>query len=101
MEFVIHADTPEREKLFKQIKLYFTPGCNAKCQVALSDHFIKGDSNKRWIEVGSANTGVAELYLPQENNRGKFMYVKIYETSTTARYTFYGYSYEAEIVGNP
>lgn len=101
IEFVVHGDAPDRDKLFKKIKLYFNPGCNAKCQVAVSDHFVKGDINKKWIELGSANTGVAELSLPQGSNRGRFMFVKIYESSTTSRYTFYGYSYEAEIVGNP
>lgn len=101
MEFVIHADAPDRDKLFKQIKLFFNPGCNAQCQVAILDYFTKGDANKRWVSLGSANTGVAELDIDQDTRRGKFMYVKIMDNSKTARYTFYGYAYEAEIVGNP
>lgn len=101
VEFLIHADVPDREKLFKQIKLYFNPGCNATCQVAVADSFIKGDANKQWMDVGGVNTGVAILNPTQGNNRGRFMHVRIQDSSTTNRFTFYGYDYEAEIVGNP
>lgn len=101
MEFVLHYDAPDRDKLFKKIKLYFSPGSNAKAQIAVADSFVKGDSNKEWIELGSANTGLIDFDIPQDNRNGKFMFVKIYESSTTARFTFYGYVYDAEIVGNP
>lgn len=100
MEFVVHSEAPDRDKHFKQLKLFFNPGCNAKVQIALSDMFLKGDEQKEWTEAIGCNTGVCDYFFKQGENRGKFLYVKIYDSSKDAKYTFYGFTYEAEVVGH-
>lgn len=100
IEFVIHSDAPDRDKHWKNMKLFFNPGCNAKVQVALANSYLKGDSEKVWGEVLGCNNGVCEVFFKQGENRGKFLYVKIYDSSKDSSYTYYGYTYDAEIVGH-
>lgn len=94
MEFVISLDSPEFEKEWKTIWLYFNPGNQAKCQVALSNTFSR--NALKWQEVGDASDGVARFRFEQGKSRGRLCFVRIYESSTTANFKFYGYSVDAD-----
>lgn len=94
MEFVISYGAPEKYKEWKECDFIFSPGNEAKVQVAASDSF--NYASKNWIDLGDCSTGVA-MFRPS-GLRSRFLFVKIYESSTTNRFTFYGYTAEAKIV---
>jgi len=66
-----------------------------KVQVAVGDTFTR--DSLLWQEVGDCSNGVAEFRFPQ-GTRGRFLFVKIYESSRENRFTFYGYDVQAEVI---
>lgn len=95
MEFFIHGGAPELDKKWNELWLFFNPGCQAKIAVAVANTFRKGE--KQWIELGAATEGVFQQRLPARL-RGKFLFVKIYESSMTSQYDFYGCCYDGDII---
>lgn len=100
MEFLITAGAPKLDKSWDNIDLFLNPGCNAQVQVAISDNYIKNDENKKWESATGLNTGTFSYDFIKGENRGKFLYVKISEKSTTSKTVLYGYAYNAEFVGH-
>lgn len=94
LEFVIHGGAPAKDKEWKYCTFIFNPGCQAKIQVAASNSFTKGKLN--WVDLGAAIDGVVE-YKPG-GLMSKLLFVKIYEASRNARFHFYGFDYEAEVI---
>ena len=94
LEFVIHGGTPGKDKDWKYCTFIFNPGCQAKIQIAAENTFTKG--KKKWVDLGSAEDGVVE-YKPS-GLTSKLLFVKIYEASRNARFHFYGFSYEANVI---
>lgn len=95
LEFVHHGGLPHLEKKWDWFTGFFNPGNEAKIQIAVGDTFTRDTLN--WIEVGDCSDGVAEFRFPQ-GTRGRLMFVKIYESSTNSRFTFYGYDVQAEVI---
>lgn len=87
MEFIFYGGAPEVDKKYKNISLFFNPGCQAHCQVAIEDTFTKGKKN--WYSVGDVSSGVAEFRFPP-GSQGKLLFVKITEASRNTRFNFYG-----------
>ena len=95
MEGVIHAATPDLDKEWREITASFNPGAQAKIQVGLSDTFTK--PTKQWIDLGDAKDGVVNYHFPQ-GARSKLLFWRVYDSSRTARYTFYGFTLNYDIV---
>jgi NADPH-dependent 7-cyano-7-deazaguanine reductase QueF-like protein len=95
MEFVVTAQAPESYKEWKSLELLFNPGNEAKVQVAMSDTFTR--QSLKWQDLGDCSSGVA-YFRPSENTRSRFLFVKIYESSRNSRFTFFGYSYNANVI---
>lgn len=89
MEYVLHMGNPEEEKEFRYFWAFFNPGASAKIQIAIEDTYIKGE--KSWIDLGDARRGVVEYRFPSDV-AGRLLFVKVYENSRNARYTFYGFA---------
>ena len=95
MEFTVTMGQPQLEKKWRWWTGIFNPGCEAKIAVATGDTYVKGE--KKWIEMGDAHTGVVNLRFP-EDCRGRLLFIKIYESSKTTGFTFYGYSVNADLI---
>lgn len=94
MEGVLHLNTL-LDKKWNWFRAAFSPGCQAKIQVAITNTFLKGTKN--WVDLGDVSLGVVEYKFP-EGSRGKFLFWKIYEASRNARMHFYGFEYDADII---
>ena len=87
MEMVFNFNAPWFDKDWRWFWGFFNPGCEAQVQVALADTFIKG--TKKWIDLGDARSGVVQYRFPT-GSRSKLLYLRIKESSKTARFVFYG-----------
>lgn len=96
MEFVVHFGQPELDKEFRKFYGFFNPGCNAKVQIALSDTYTK--DRKRWIDIGDCTDGICEHLFPKNGNRGKLLFIKVYEKSTDPAFTCYGFAIEGDVL---
>jgi len=92
---VLHLGAPESDKKFNYIWAFTNPGCRAKIQVAISDTFTKGKLN--WIDLKQTRDGVMEARFPQ-GSRGKLLFWKLYEKSTEAKWIFYGFSINSDVI---
>lgn len=96
LEFVFTGQQPDLEKKFNWYKAFFNPGNQAQVSIAVSDDF---DTQKlKWIDLGDAYTGTVKYRFPQGNCRGRFLFTRIKEASTTSKLKFYGYSVDADIL---
>lgn len=101
MEFIVHYDTPQFDKDWRWLWMFFNPGCEAHIQVAMSDTFVKGKKN--WVDIGQALSGIVQYRFVQDfpnGARSKILYVKVTESSRNARFSYYGMALDAAIV-NP
>ena len=94
MVFVFHAGRPDLEKKWNWWRGIFNPGCEAKVQVACSNVYTY--KNLVWMELGDTSSGAVEFRFPA-GSRSHFLFVRIYEASKNARYSFYGQSINCEI----
>ena len=87
LEGVINFGQPETDKKFNTLWAFANPGCQATLQVAIGDSFSK--DKKNWISIGDLTEGYKESRFPSDT-RGKLLFWKLSETSTNARFHFYG-----------
>ena len=87
---------PETDKKFETLWAFANTGCQATLQIAIGDSFSK--DKKNWISIGDLTEGYKESRFPSDT-RGKLLFWKLSETSTNARFHFYGFScdYDNEI----
>jgi len=83
------------EKKWNSLLGMFNPGCKAKIQIALSDTFTL--STLQWEDLGDAKDGVVEHQFPA-GSRARFCFWKIYESSTTTPFQFYGWQFNAYVI---
>lgn len=94
IEGVITLGAPDQNKDWRYLRASFNPGAQAKVQVALADTYTKG--KKTWIDLGDAEDGIVEYRFPS-GSQSRLLFWKVYESSKTARFIFYGFSVEADI----
>ncbi len=95
MEGVLHLGSPELDKDWKYIRASTNPGCEGHLMVAIGDTFTKG--KKKWITLGDLTNGVVEHRFPS-GSTGKILHWKFAESSKNARFNFYGFACEADII---
>jgi hypothetical protein len=95
MEGVLTFGEPSERKLFKQMRVFASPGCGAKVQVAVTDSFTL--SRRNWISVGDFNDGVAELRFPS-STAGYMLAWRIHEKSDESPFTVYGFAIELDLI---
>jgi hypothetical protein len=95
LEGFIHMDRPDMDKIFKKVKAFANPGCQASLYLAATDHFDAKVLN--WMSVGSLHNGVIEV---ESDLRGKFLYFRVLESSTTTPFVFYGFHVDADLIGD-
>lgn len=88
MVYVFTGGQPEFEKEWHWWRGFFNPGCEAKVQIATSDIFSY--SRLRWYDLGDLSNGFVEYRFPPEANKGRLLFVRIYESSKNSRMTYYG-----------
>lgn len=93
MMFSVDAGVIELDKRWNWIWFYFNPGCQAQVQISCTDNLNPNITN--WVDVGDVSSGIVRYKFPQ-GSRSKFLFIRIHESSTTAPFTFYGLSYDAE-----
>lgn len=86
IEFLYHDGTPQFEKKWNMAWFSFNPGCRARVQVAVGTNYSK--ASKRYRDLGDVSSGWAEFKFSGE--RGKILFVKITDSSTTSRFSWYG-----------
>jgi hypothetical protein len=98
MVFFFTGKMPHVDKQWRWWRGFFNPGCEAKVQVACSDVFDY--QSLIWTELGDCSSGFIEYHFNDpRNNRGRFLFVRIYESSRNSRTTFYGQ--EISFIPNP
>lgn len=93
MLLAVHLGDPEKEKKWYQLWAFFNPGCAAKIQIAVGDTYQNEFQN--WQEIGNASSGILNVRFFQ-GTRGRLLFMKIYEASKDARFSFYGAVVDAE-----
>lgn len=94
MVFLYTFGTPGFEKNWKFWRGFFNPGCEAKVQVACSN--VLSYDNLVWRDLGDVSSGVAEFpFLSSDSSR--FLFVRIYDSSHSSRFSFYGSEIQAQI----
>lgn len=93
MEGVLSFNDPESHKLYQDFWAFASPGCSAKVQVAPTDSFTS--VNRKWIDIGEFRDGVAHLEFPSQTV-GHLLAWRVYERSTEAPFTIYGFVVELE-----
>jgi len=83
------------EKKWSWIRMLFNPGCEADIQVALANTFTK--ETKNWQSLGQANDGIVEYHFPSDS-RGRFLFYKISDNSSSARFEWFGAELDAELI---
>ncbi len=89
MQFIYHGDSPYTDKKWNTIWLFFNPGCVAQVAVAIENTFHP--DTKKWIPLGDITDGVLEFHFPP-GSRSKLLFIKITESSSDERFTYYGMS---------
>jgi len=98
MVFFFTMGMPHVDKFWRWWRGFFNPGCEAKVQVACTDVFDY--PSLRWTDLGDCSSGFIEYHFNDTtNNRGQFLFVRIYESSKSSRTTFYGQ--ELSVIPNP
>lgn len=87
LEFFTDCETPDFEKKFRYLDLFFNPGCQARVQVAIERTFHK--QAKKWIDIGDVSRGHTEFRFPIDS-RGEFLFLKITDIGKNAPFSFYG-----------
>jgi hypothetical protein len=90
LQFVLHANNPFLNKEWAYLEVLTNPGCQAKVAIALEDTFTSG--KKKWKEIGSLINGFNQFRFPS-GSRGKFLFVRIYESSMDSQYNLYGINF--------
>uniref|UniRef100_A0A6M3K814 Uncharacterized protein n=2 Tax=viral metagenome TaxID=1070528 RepID=A0A6M3K814_9ZZZZ len=94
MVFVFTYGQPEFEKKWNWWRGVFNPGCQAKVQVACSNVFTY--ENLKWFDLGDVSSGAVEFRFPPES-QSRFLFVRIYESSTNSKMNYYGCSISAAV----
>ena len=92
----LHFKEPDRDKRINRIIATASPGCGATFQIAMTDT-ISLDS-LQWIDIGDLYTGTRK-FAPDVELRGRFMFYRLYESSTDKPFTFYGFTVDFDYVG--
>ena len=97
------------EKVWRWLRLFFNPGCEVNIQFAFSNSYTY--QHLRWSEVinikPNANgeywqesDGVVEIRFPRNDinpPRSRFLFLRIYDYSTTSQYTYHGCQIDAAV----
>lgn len=91
------------EKDYKDKKIYrawvhTNPGCQAKLQLSMTDNLY--DTTRKWFDVGDLSRGITYVEFPQDQNRGKYLFYRFYESSSDAPWTVYAITFEFDYVGD-
>lgn len=96
MIYFVHGGSPEIEKKWNDIHLFFNPGCEARVSVAPANSMTL--DRVTWVEIGDVNDGIVHYRFPS-GTRSKLLYVKIYDNSAVAPFRYYGMTIDAEKAG--
>ncbi len=94
MVFVFTYGAPEYPKKWNWWRGVFNPGCQAKVQIACSNTYTY--QHLRWFDLGDVTDGIAEFRFPS-GSTSRLVFVRIYEGSKDAPWTFYGQMMDATI----
>jgi len=91
------------EKGYQDKKVYrawihTNPGCQAKLQISMTNSLF--ETSRKWFDVGDLSRGVTYVEFPQDKNRGKYLFYRVYESSSDAPWTIYGITFEFDYVGD-
>lgn len=95
MVFLYHYGVPGFQKKWNFWRGFFNPGCEAKIQVACSN--VLTYANLNWIDIGDVSSGTVEFRFPA-TSLSRFMFLRIYESSKTSKFSFYGSEIQAQIM---
>jgi len=93
IDFLVYGDDPLRPKHWKELEMFFNPGCAAQIQYAYAD--TVDQSLKNWKSIGGATSGHVR-YRFASNTRSHLLYLRISDTSPGSKLKFYGYDIEYE-----
>ncbi len=93
---LLHGDMPHIRKDFGYIEFFTSPGCQLQVQFAIEDIVNIGSNRvsgpRIWKELGSLVKGYTLFRFPPET-RGRLLYLKLYEASTSRPWQIYSIHY--------
>jgi len=95
IEGIIDLNQPELDKKWQWVWGFFNPGCEAVVSAYIGDTYDR--DGKRYRVLGTPRGGLLETTFPSDS-RGKFLFYKITNISTTKGFSFYGLSVQAEVL---
>ena len=96
IEGVIDLNQPELDKKFQWFWGFFNPGCEVSVSAYIGNTY--STDSKRYVNIGTPKDGLLETTFPT-SSRGKFLFYKVTNASTTKGFTFYGACVQAEVIG--
>jgi hypothetical protein len=87
-----------KDKEVRRGWVYTNPGCQAKIQFSLTNNLY--ETTRKWFDPGDLSRGITYFELPKDQNRGKFMFYRIYESSSDEPWSIYGITFDYEYVGD-
>lgn len=94
IEMFIHLGTPESAKQWYEITLFFNPGSKAKVQIGTSNTFSR--DNLKLTDLGDTSTGFVEYRFPQ-GTESHLLFLRIYESSVSPSWIYYGCAIDADV----
>lgn len=94
-EGVLHLGSPDMDKDWRYLRAIANPGCEGHIMISVGDTFTKG--KKKWVSLGDLTNGVVEHRFPS-GTTGKILHWKFTESSRNARFNFYGFAVDANVV---
>jgi hypothetical protein len=100
--FLFTYGDPSYEKKWDWLRLFFNPGCEVNIQAAFSETFTY--QHLRWFDIvdnssspqQNASDGIVEYRFPQ-GSRSRLLFLRLYESSVTSQWVYYGSQIEATI----
>lgn len=92
------ANMAFKDKEVRRGWIYTNPGCRAKIQFSLTNNLY--ETTRKWYDPGDLSGGITYFELPKDRNRGKFLFYKVYESSSDAPWSIYGITFDYEYVGD-
>lgn len=85
------------DKQWNHFRASFNPGCQAHLSIAISDGFRLPSDSRAWVPLGDLQAGVVDYRFPV-GSRGKFLFWKIADNSTTTRFICHGFEIDADVI---
>ncbi len=95
VEFIVKAGTL-KDKNWYNVRVSCNPGCEAQVEVAVTNTLT--ERARKYVSLGQVVDGVLDARIPSNMARGRFMFVKVSDTTTSHSFILYGAEIDYDLV---